>query len=129
MNQKSALLFATLSVAVATSAWAGSLGNGAAQRNAMHQQKQTAFEYCYGGNNHVEYFSRVFSSNPASGGAGGVKFGEYLAQSGYRNNGGQCRTAPTMSSATADKQTSESTFQSEEYHHRKIVETEWAGSQ
>lgn len=126
MRSTSVLLFATLTAATATT-WAGSLGNGAAQRNAMHQQKQTAFEYCYGGNNHVEYFSRVFSLSSANN-DGGVKFGQYLTQSGYHNDGGQCRTAPTMAGATADKQTSESTFQSEEYHHRKIVETEWAGS-
>jgi len=127
MRTKSALLLATLAAATAATAWAGSHGNGAAQRNAMYQQKQTAFEYCYGGNNHVEYFSRVFALNTADGGAGGVKFGKYLTQSGYANDGGQCRTGPTMSSATAGKRESESTFQSQEYHHRRIVETDWAG--
>ena len=128
MRPKSAFLLAILTVATAATAWAGSLGNGAAQRNAMHQHNQTSFEYCYGGNNHVEYFSRVFALSSADGGAGGVKFGKYLTQSGYHNDGGQCRTAPTMAGAVAGKQESESTFQSEEYHHRKIVETDWAGS-
>jgi hypothetical protein len=128
MKSTTALLFfATLMAATVTSAWAGSLGNGAAQRNAMYQQKQTAFEYCYGGNNHAEYFSRVFPLTSANNG-GGVKFGSYLAQSGFHNDGGQCRTAPTMAGAVAGKQESESTFRSEEYHHRKIVETDWAGS-
>lgn len=127
MRSTSALLLATLTAAAATTAWTGTLGNGAAQRNAMYQQKQTAFEYCYGGNNHVEYFSRVFSLSSAHN-AGGVKYGEYLTQSGYHNDGGQCRTAPTMAGAVAGKQESENTFQSEEYHHRNIVETEWNGS-
>lgn len=128
MSPKSALVFVTFSVAVATSGWAGTFGNGAAQRNAIyHQQTHTAFEYCYGGNNHVEYFSRVFSLSTATN-AGGVKFGDYLTQSGFHNDGGQCRTAPTMAGAVAGKQESESTFQSQEYHHRQIVETDWAGS-
>ncbi|MGH8214025.1 MAG: hypothetical protein ACREPP_12435 [Rhodanobacteraceae bacterium] len=127
MKPTTALLFATVIAATSATAWAGSLGNGAAQRNAMYQHKQTAFEYCYGGNNHVEYFSGVFPLTP-SGNGGGVKFGQYLTQSGYHNDGGQCRTAPTMAGAVAGKQESESIFQSAEYHHRPVVETEWAGA-
>jgi hypothetical protein len=126
MRSKTALLFTSLT-AMTTTVCAGTLGNGAAQRNAMYQHKQTTYGYCYGGNNHVEYFSRVFPITPAGGG-GGVKFGNYLTGMGYHNDGGQCRTAPTMDSAAAGKQTSENIFQSAEYHNRKIVETDWSGS-
>ena len=115
-----AILFAALTAATAATAWAGHLGNG-------HMQRQTTYVYCYGGNNHVEYFSRVFQVVPPATSEGAGGFGNYLTKMGYANDGGQCRSGPTMARATAGKQESENTFQSAEYHHRKIVETDWAG--
>lgn len=122
MKSTTALLLAaiTTTAATLTPAWAGHLGNG-------HMQRQTTYVYCYGGNNHVEYFSRVFQVVPPATSGGSVGFGNYLTGMGYANDGGQCRSAPTMAGAVAGKQESESIFQSAEYHDRKVVETEWAG--
>ena len=119
-----AILFATLTAATVTTAWAGTTGNGWSRPNS------TSYAFCYGGNPNVEYFSRVFplaSSATNDVANEGVAFTHYLSGKGYRTSGGQCRTAPTEAGAIADKQTNESTFQSAEYR-RKVVETEWAGS-
>jgi len=123
---KSTPAFAFLAL-LASAAWAGSHGNGADQRNGYHPQMRTSYAYCYGGNQHVAYFSRVFALAPAGNG-GGVAFGRYLDRMGYHNNGGQCRSAPTEAGAIAGKTESEDTFRSAEYHHRRIVETDWAGN-
>ncbi|MBS0432283.1 MAG: hypothetical protein JSS21_07740 [Proteobacteria bacterium] len=116
-----AILFSALTAATVTTASAGTTGNGWSRPNS------TSYAYCYGGNNHVEYFSRVFQVVPPATSEGAGGFGNYLTKMGYANDGGQCRSGPTMASATAGKQESENTFQSAEYHHRKIVETDWAG--
>jgi len=125
MKTTHALLIAALT---ASAAWAGSHGNGADQRNGFYARTQTSYAYCYGGNQHVAYFSRVFALTPAVRSGGGA-FGHYLDRMGYHNDGGQCRSAPTEAGAVAGKSESENTFRSAEYHHRRIVETEWAGAE
>lgn len=138
MRSTSALLFATLALtaATATTAWAGSHGNAAAQWNAaygnkpVHPQNQTTYSYCYGGNARVEYFSRVFPFVAATsyvGGGPSTQFGHFLTSRMGGPQSGQCSRAPTMAGATAAKQTLESRFQSAEFHHRQVVETGWAG--
>ena len=111
------LVFAAL---MTSTAWAGSMGNG-------HMHARAAYLFCYGGVGKVEYFSNVFAVEPGVTGSG-VKFGDYLAQMGYRNDGGLCRGAPTEASAVADKNQTEEIFGGAEYHHRQIVETGWSGT-
>ncbi|MGH8214024.1 MAG: hypothetical protein ACREPP_12430 [Rhodanobacteraceae bacterium] len=121
MRSTSALLVAGLTAATVTTAWAGMTGNGS-------QSNSTSFAFCYGGNPYTQYFSRVFplaSSATNDVANKGVDYTHYLTGTGYRTNGGQCITAPSMAAAVAEKQKRE---EAEEYHHRKVVETEWAGS-
>jgi hypothetical protein len=121
MRSTLAFLFAALTAAAATSAWAGATGNGSPSTT-------TSFAFCYGGNPNTEYYSRVFplaSSATNDVANGGVAFTHYLTGIGDRTNGAQCITASTMAGAAAEKQNREGAAQ---YHHRKVVETDWAGS-
>jgi hypothetical protein len=125
MKSTYASLFAVL---MASTAWAGSHGNGAAQRNGTSPQPATSYAFCYGGNPHVAYFSRVFQVDPAVNNGGGA-FGNYLGQKGYVNDGGQCRSSTSEAGADAYKKESEDMFRSATYHNRTIVEIDWPGTQ
>lgn len=123
MRSTTALLLAALTLAATTSApaWAGMTGNGS-------QPNSTSFAFCYGGNPYTEYYSRVFplaSSATNDVANKGVDYTHYLIGIGDRTNGAQCITAPTMAGAAAEKQKREGAA---EYHHRKVAETDWAGS-
>ncbi|HWG11478.1 MAG TPA: hypothetical protein VN693_08305 [Rhodanobacteraceae bacterium] len=127
MRSTTVLLLAALTLTATTSApaWAGTTGNGWARSNS------TSFAFCYGGNPYTEYYSRVFPlatttwSHEAQANEG-VAFTHYLDGIGDRTNGAQCITAPTMAGAAAEKQNRQSA--AAEYHHRKVVEIDWAGS-
>jgi hypothetical protein len=121
MRSTPVLLFAALTAATVTTAWAGATGNGS-------QSNSTSFAFCYGGNPNTEYYSRAFplaSSATNDVANEGVAFTHYLTGIGDRTNGAQCITAPTMAGAAAEKQKREGAA---EYHHRKVVEIEWTGS-
>ena len=125
MRSTPVLLFTALMAVTITAAWAGTTGNGWSQSNS------TSFAFCYGGNPYTEYYSRVFplttsTSNHVAQANEGVAFTQYLTGIGDRTNGAQCIAAPTMAGAAAEKQNRQSA--AAEYHHRKVVETEWAGS-
>lgn len=124
MRSTPVLLFTALMAATITTAWAGTTGNGWSQSNS------TSFVFCYGGNAYTEYYSRVFplatsASNHVAQANEGVAFTHYLTGIGDRTNGAQCITAPTMAGAAAEKQNRQGAAQ---YHQRKVVETDWAGS-
>lgn len=124
MRSTTAFLLAALTLTAATSApaWAGTTGNGWARSNS------TSFAFCYGGNPYTEYYSRVFplaSSATNDVANEGVTFTHYLTGIGDRTNGAQCISAPSMAGASAEKQNRQGAAQ---YHQRKVVEIDWAGS-
>ena len=121
MRSTSALLLMALALAATTTpARAGMTGNGS-------QPKSTNYVFCFGANPYTEYYSRVFpmaSSTKYDVVNKGGAFTDYLTGIGDRTNGAQCYPAPTMAGAAAEKQQRESAAG---YHHRKVVETDWAG--
>lgn len=129
---KSTYAFVFSVLVAASPAWAGSAGNGAAQRAQAYGNPppppppRASYAYCFGGDPRVTYFSGVFPIPPAGYG-GGVAFGHYLTQRGYHNNGGQCRSALTEAGAVADRKSAEASI-SATYQNHKIVETEWSGT-
>lgn len=107
--------------------WAGTTGNGWGQSRAAAGSPggaQLQYVFCYGANPYTAYFSPVFTTaSRRSVPDLGVAYGQYLTQTGYRTNGGQCVHADALSLASAEKVRRES-----ELRPRKIIETSWSGS-
>src|SRR5579863_2215093 len=128
MRTTSALLLATLMVTSVTSAaWAGTTGNGWAQRTGQQPAATTHYVFCYGANPHAAYFSPVFTTTTDSTSLISP-FAQYLTQNGDANDGGQCITAAANADAVAEKKRRERTLRSKGHGHRDIVEVAWTGA-
>lgn len=130
MKSTSAVLLAALALTAVTimPAAGGSMGNGAAQRNAAYHQsaRQTAqYVFCYGGNPKVVYFTGVFSVPPGvEAGELDVRYRHYV-QTTYgvpSIDRDRCVTANTAADATAEKQRYR-----EMSGRENIIETAWTG--
>lgn len=117
------IVIAGLAIFSAAQAWAGTTGNGSAQRNGP----KTHYSYCFGGLRETVYFSRIITSAPSVTKPDlGIKFGAYLTKT-YgvgSNNGGQCIVSESMADTTNGKKQREAEFV---WRKWKIIETDWAG--
>ncbi len=129
MSKNLAIAVCGLALLCVSQSWAGSMGNGAAQRRAAFglppQGATTNYVFCYGGNPHTVYFSPVFAAASTRGIPSlSAAYGRYLTQMGYMADGGQCIHASASADASAAKRRQESEFRS----GRNIIETTWSGN-
>lgn len=112
------LSLATLGLALGCTSvvWAGSLGNGAAQRNGQ-------YVFCYAGNPNVVYFTQVMTVAPTASAPNlGVTYGDYVSKTyGLPSiDRERCVRAATSSDAANEKQR-----YIESLGTTKIVELQW----
>jgi hypothetical protein len=116
----------------ASQASAGSLGNGAAQRNGVAPAPPVArahYGYCYGQwpRTSTAYFSAVITSAPSPKNPNfEAAFRSYLHNTFAVGASTVCRDWPSMDAAVGGKKQDEDMFRSG--YHSKIVETNWAGA-
>lgn len=116
-----------VSLLCVSQSFAGSMGNGAAQRRAAFAAHAgdgtTQYVFCYGGNSHSVYFSSVFAEASTRGPVSlSSAYSHYLTQMGYKASG-QCNHATTSAAASAAKVQQEDAVRSS----RTVVETNWSG--
>jgi hypothetical protein len=128
MTNKFSIAIFGLAVVCASPSWAGTTGNGAAQRNGVQPVAKTHYTYCFGGLRKIVYFSPVIASPPTVNKPDpGGPFGAYLTKT-YgvgSNDGGQCVSSEAMADIISAKKQREAEF---DYKKWKIVETTWAGT-
>jgi hypothetical protein len=85
MGKKFAMVVFGLLVLFASQGWAGTLGNGAAQRRAAAglpplpgPDAKTRYEFCYAGNPKVVYFTQVVTVAPGAPGLGDIAYSHYI---------------------------------------------------
>jgi|SRR5579864_472261 len=115
-----------LSLLCASQSWAGSMGNGADQRNGTVPVAKTHYSFCFGGLRKTVYFSNVIESISVNRPNLSSLFDAYLTKTfGVgSNDGGQCISSEVMADTANAKKQREAEFVTKTW---KIVETKWAG--
>lgn len=126
MGNKLPIAVIGLALLCASQSWAGTAGNGWAQRNGIKPVPKTHYTYCMGGLPKTAYFSSVIVSAPTLNKPDlDAPFGTYLTKTlAVRNNGGMCYASDTMAGAVDGKKQREKELVWEKW---KIVETKWKG--
>ncbi len=127
MGNKLLIAFLEMAVLCTSPGWAGSMGNGAAQRRAAAGlaplPEKPRYVFCFGGNPNSVYFSAVIAQAPSPRPPNlGIAYGKYLTRAGFRNDGGQCVNAEVRADAVAEKERREASFGT-----RKVIQTGWTG--
>ena len=131
MSKNFAMVVFGLLVLYASQGWAGSMGNGAAQRRAAAglppeaAKTQTQYAFCYAGNPKVVYITQVITLPPAeSAGNLGVTYRDFVkTKYGIPSiDRERCVTANSNADAAAEKQRYLGMF-----GRTKLIEIEWAG--
>ena len=121
MSKKSAMVVLGLLVLCAPQGWAGSMGNGAAQRASM----AGGYTFCYAGNSKVVYFTQVLRILPKANAPNlGVTYGSYIKKTyGLTDIDRQrCITAVSKADTEAVKERFKKTFSP-----ANSIENEWGG--
>jgi hypothetical protein len=130
--RKSPFAIFGLALLFASQSSAGTLGNGAAQRNGVAPAPPVArahYGYCYGQwpRTSTAYFSAVITSAPSPKNPSfEAPFRSYLHNTFGIGASTVCRDLPSMDAAVGAKKQDEDMFRSG--YHSQIVETNWAGA-
>ena len=78
MNNKFAIMVFMLVVLCTSKGWAGTSGNGWAQRGGIPPEVKTKYVFCYAGNPKVVYFSQVVTVAPGAPGLDDIAYSHYI---------------------------------------------------